>query len=340
MDYDVKTVFLKNENEKNELKSFLKRYDLNFEDNIDYSCIIKDEKDRMIATASKTKNIIKCLAIDIGYRGLGISTVLINNIIDKIFKEGYSHFFAFTLNKNSQVFESLGFSKIINTNSVSLFENGAYNIMSYLDSLIEKHSFSNNEKSALVMNCNPMTLGHLHLIDYACKNSREVLLFVVEENKSVFPFKDRLSIIKENTKDFKNLKIIESSDYIISLATFPSYFLKRLDDKIDIYTEMDLNIFGKYFCKKFNINKRYVGNEPFDQVTNKYNIAMKKILPEYGASVCEIERLELYGEVVSASKVRNLIFENKLIEAYKYLPQGTIDYLKSDNGKKIIDKIR
>jgi len=340
MEFKVETVWLKSYKQVNTLIEFLIQFNLEYEKNIDYSLIIKNEKDDIIATCSKSKNVIKCLAIDYDYQGYGISPILINKIIDKIFEEGFSHFFAFTPDKNTDIFESLGFNKVFSTNSISLFENGVYKISHYLDKLYKKHSMDDDEKGALVMNCNPMTLGHLYLINYACQNSKEVLLFIVEEDKSVFSFKDRMNIIRETTKDLNNLKIMESGDYIISFATFPTYFLKEMDERIKIYTEMDVGIFGKYFSSKFNIKRRYIGKEPFDNVTNTYNSAMKDTLPFFGVDVVEIDRLKIDDNIVSASLVRKLISDDKLKEACRYLPEATISFLNSHAGREIITRIK
>ncbi len=339
MDYTIETVWLKSESKIKSIKEFLDKFSLKFEEDIDYSVIIKD-KNQIIGTCSKSGNIVKCLAIMEDYRGYGISIKLMNNVMDRIFQEGFSHIFAFTENKNMDIFESLGFNLIYNTKSCSVFENGVYDIKRYLDLLDKKYSIGQNEKGALVMNCNPMTLGHLHLIEFACSNEKEVLLFVVEEDKSIFKFKDRIKIIKDATEHLKNLKVIESGEYIISSATFPTYFIKKEDERIKTYTEIDVGIFGRYFCKKFNIKRRYVAEEPFDLVTNQYNSAMKEILPKYGTLVCEIERAKINEIPVSASYVRKLIFENKLDEAFTLMPKASSDFLKSDDGRKIIEIIQ
>ena len=63
---------------------------------------------------------------------------------------------------------------------------------------------------------------------------------------------------------------------IISSATFPSYFLRKKDDILEAYTSLDGKIFGKYFCNKFNINKRFIGEEPYCQVTSQYNKKFKR----------------------------------------------------------------
>lgn len=47
---------------------------------------------------------------------------------------------------------------------------------------------------------------------------------------------------------------------------------------------------------------RFVGTEPFCQVTSAYNREMKRILPEYGIEVVEIPRKQLDGLEISASQ--------------------------------------
>ena len=48
---------------------------------------------------------------------------------------------------------------------------------------------------ALVMNCNPFTLGHQYLVEYAASKVAKLYLFVVEEDKSEFPFADRIELV-------------------------------------------------------------------------------------------------------------------------------------------------
>lgn len=50
---------------------------------------------------------------------------------------------------------------------------------------------------SIVMNCNPFTLGHRYLIEYASKYVDYLYIFVVEEDKSFFPFSDRIDLIKK-----------------------------------------------------------------------------------------------------------------------------------------------
>ncbi len=338
MYYNVEKINLKSKYETEEVRKFLETFSLKYED-IDYTVVIR-ENDEIIATCSKKENIIKCFAIDENYQGLGISNNLISKITEQLFLEGRYHSFIFTKPENQFLFEGLGYKNIFTTDKVSLLESGNKNINSTLDKLKKEYNIDDSkEYAALVMNCNPFTLGHRYLIETASKENENVIIFVVEEDKSVFPFKVRYRLIKEGTKDLKNVVVVPAGEYIISSATFPSYFLKKNDDALKEYTKLDCNIFGKYFAPKFNIKRRYVGTEPYDQVTNTYNESMQEILPKYNVEVKLIERKQVEDDAISASRVRRLLKEGKFEKVKNLLPKPSFDFLLSKEGELVIDQL-
>lgn len=199
---------------------------------------------------------------------------------------------------------------------------------------IEEHRQRNG---AIVMNCNPFTLGHRYLIETAAKQCDRLYIFVVEEDKSVFPFAERLSLVKQGTEDIENVVVLYSGHFIISAMTFPGYFNKSADNKISVDTSNDLLFFAKYIAPALGINVRYVGEEPLDNVTKQYNENMKEILPQYGIELIEIPRKMLGEDVISASRVRKLLNEGKIDEIEKIVPETTLEFLKNMIGKKFID---
>lgn len=76
------------------------------------------------------------------------------------------------------------------------------------------------------MNCNPFTLGHRYLIEEACSQVDILYVFVVEEDKSYFKFEDRIEMVRQGTKDLKQVQVLPSGKYIISKETFAQYFKK------------------------------------------------------------------------------------------------------------------
>ncbi len=199
----------------------------------------------------------------------------------------------------------------------------------YLDSL-EKYKDSNtsNKKiGSIVMNCNPFTLGHRYLIEKASSMVDKLYIFVVEEDKSFFPFKDRIELVKKGTKDLNNVTVLPSGKYIISLLTLPGYFNKDSKTVDTIDASKDLNIFSKYIAPTLGINIRFAGTEPLDKFTCEYNKSMQKELPKSNIEFCEIERKTVDNNVISASKVRQLLKEQKFDELKKYVPETTYNYL-------------
>lgn len=338
MYYNVESISLKSKYEVNEVEKFLEKFNLKYED-VDYTVVIR-ENEEVIATCSKKENILKCFAIDESYQGLGLSNNLISKVTEKLFLEDIFHSFIFTKPENQFLFEGLAYKNIFTTDKVSLLESGNKNINSTLDKLKKEYNIEDDKEYAtIVMNCNPFTLGHRYIIENACRENENIIIFVVEEDKSVFPFKSRFKLIKEGTKDLDNVVVVPAGEYIISSATFPNYFLKKNDNALKEYTKLDCNIFGKYFASKFNIVKRYVGTEPHCEVTNMYNESIKDILPNYGVKVEIIDRKEVDEDAISASRVRKLLKERDFDKIKKLVPKTTLDFLLSEEGEKVISKL-
>lgn len=180
---------------------------------------------------------------------------------------------------------------------------------------------------AIVMNCNPMTKGHLHLIDYARQRVDYLYIFVVREDKSVFPFQERFAMVKKETEQFENVIVVSSGEFVLSYTTMPLYFEKEEKKEEILDATNDLAIFGEYVAKGLGITKRFVGEEPSDLITRQYNEAMKKILPNYGVAVEEIKRFEVDKEVVSASKIRKWMKEGEWEQIEKFVPATVYERL-------------
>ena len=337
---NIDKINLNNPNEIKEVTDFLSSFALKYDNSIDYTIVARDNQ-QIIATASKDKNIVKCFAIDNKYQGEGLSTQLLTNLINRMFDEGYYHSLVFTKLDNKELFRGMGYKEVAHTDKVILMEMGNKNINKTLDKIIKKYELDTSKKRAmLVMNCNPFTLGHQYLVEKVASENEEVLLFVVEEDKSVFPFKIRYELVKRGTAHLSNVKVIEGTEYIISSATFPNYFLRKEDDSLIEYTKLDASVCGEKFGKILNIDKRYVGEEPYCNVTNTYNNTLKEILPQYGIEVIIVPRKEIDNRAISASYVRELLKSENFEEIKKIVPQTTYEFLLSPQGKEIGEKLK
>jgi [citrate (pro-3S)-lyase] ligase len=338
--FNVEKINLKHEEEVQEVRDFLQTFHLELDDNVDYTVVIR-KNEEIKATCSKSKNVFKCFAVSDELRGEGVAATLMGAVSDKLFDEGIYHSFIFTKIENIDIFTSLGYKIIHEIENVALLESGIYDIKKYLKDMQKEYNIdANTKKSALVMNCNPFTLGHRYLIEEAARQSVQVLVFIVEEDKSSFPFIHRYAMVKEGVSHLHNVRVIKGGEYIISRATFPSYFLRKEDEILQAYTTLDASIFGRYFCTSLNITKRFIGEEPYCRVTNAYNESLKEILPIYGVEVIEVKRKSYRSDVISASKVRKLIKEGRISDIENIVPSSTWQFLNTTEGKEIMEKIR
>ena len=328
----------KNDKEVQEIKEFLNKYNVVY-DYPDITYVIRDSG-KIIATGSADGNILKYFFSDGEYKGQGAMSIIYNSLLNYLLENNIASFFVFTTPSNKTIFKSIGLTEVYITDRVALFEGGFYNYKTWVKNVKSKLKDKKSRRGAIVVNCNPMTLGHKYLIEKALEYVDDLIVFVVEEDRSVFPFIDRFNVLINELSHDNRITLIEGGPYIISQGTFPSYFIKKKDEMLDIYTELDGKIFADKISKDLGIDIRFFGTEPTDLITLAYNNSMKEILCSRGIEVLIIERKLLYEKIISASYVRKLIKEDNVEKALKYLPKSTIDYLKSDKGKDIIKRIQ
>ena len=176
-------------------------------------------------------------------------------------------------------------------------------------------------------------------MEKAAAESDILHLFIVSEDQSLVPFSVRKQLVLEGTAHLDNIIYHESGPYIISNATFPSYFQKDADAVMESHANLDLTIFVR-IAQALGINCRYVGEEPNSQVTGIYNKIMTKKLPENKISCTIVPRKEANGAVISASTVRTAL-KNDNIELLKTLvPETTLHYFQSKDAAPVIAKIK
>lgn len=197
---------------------------------------------------------------------------------------------------------------------------------------IEYKLFADYKKTtgAIVMNCNPFTLGHRYIIERALEYADQLYVFVVEEDRAYFSFKDRFKMVKKGVEDLKHVTVVPSGKYILSYDTFSQYFKKEQVKTVESM-DYDIYIFAEVVVKHLNIKYRFVGEEPFDVVTKEYNNTMKKILPQFGVEVVEFPRkINKDKKAISATDVRDFIAEKKHDRLKDLVPESTIQYLTTN----------
>ena len=202
--------------------------------------------------------------------------------------------------------------------------NTSYLNTSYLNTSTPQHLNTTMQPTGcIVMNCNPFTLGHRYLIEQAAKQVERLYVMVVREDCSLFAYTERKAMVEQGVADIENVNVIDGSDYAISRATFPTYFLKRLDDAADTQMLLDLDLFRRHIAPALGATVRFVGTEPTDQLTRRYNQLMYEALKD----VREINRLEKDGNAVSASRVRKAMEEGDMNTIRQLVPPTTLPYI-------------
>ena len=184
-------------------------------------------------------------------------------------------------------------------------------------------TLSTPHRGVVVMNCNPFTLGHRYLIEQAAKQVERLFVMVVREDCSLFAYAERKAMVEQGVAHLKNVTVIDGSEYAISQATFPTYFLKRLDDAADTQMLLDLDLFRRHIAPALGATVRFVGTEPTDRLTRRYNQLMHEVL----ADVREIVRLEKEGNAVSASRVRKAMEQGDMSTIRQLVPPTTLPYI-------------
>ena len=307
---------------------FLHRMDLDADPGVE-STVILWEGDEIAATGSRQKNVLKCIAVDPAHQGEGLTATLLTNLRQDAFAAGYKHLFLYTKPQNQFMFSSLFFYPIAKTDKVLLMENIRGGIAEHLSGLSVPKK--DGKIGSIVMHCNPFTLGHRYLIETAASQCDHLYLFILSEEESMFPAADRAELVRQGTAHLPNVTVHPTGQYLISSATFPSYFIKDKGLVDDAHCALDIEVFSKHFVPHFGITHRFVGTEPNCTVTRNYNRHLKEILPSKGVEVVEIPRLETDGNAISASAVRSLLGKNQEEKLQQLVPETTLAYLKNNN---------
>lgn len=196
--------------------------------------------------------------------------------------------------------------------------------------LLQSASQNNPEQAGvIVMNCNPFTLGHRYLIEQALERVPYLYLLVVEENRSVFSFPDRMNMVKAGTEDLERVCVLPSGQFVISAMTFPEYFTKEKNPTVQIDASQDIFLFARYIAPALKAAVRFVGEEPFDPVTEQYNRQMKDQLRRFGSVDLQIlPRKESGGTAISATRGREYLRTGNHKGMETVFPASTIQYLQ------------
>ncbi|AFJ45775.1 [citrate (pro-3S)-lyase] ligase [Shimwellia blattae] len=289
---------------------------------------------RLVGCAGLAGNVIKCVAVDQALRGENLSARLLAEVENVALEQGHFHLFLCTRPACQGRFTCSGFWPLASSgDDAVLLENTPTGLAHYCRSL-QRLRQPGTEIGVIVMNANPFTLGHRHLAELAASQCDWLHLFVVREDASFFPYPERLAMVRAGVSHLPNVTVHEGSRYIISRGTFPAYFLKDSARVQHAWSEIDVILFRDAIAPALGITRRFIGSEPFCDVTRDYNQTLHRLLTGKIA-VQEIPRIKASGSAVSASRVRHLLATGQLLRAREIVPVTTYDHLIARYGAQV-----
>ena len=338
MAYSISRVSPTDQRALKQVDALLQQEGIQRDGNLDYIAAMYDEDYHVIATGSCFGNTLRCFAVSHEHQGEGLLNQVITHLIEVQHERGNLSLFLYTKINSAKFFGDLGFYEIARVDGTLVFmENRRDGFKNYLKRL--EKTRTEGKSAALVMNANPFTLGHQYLAETAAAQCDTLHLFVVSEDASLVPFSVRKELIKAGTAHLPNVVLHDSGPYIISSATFPSYFLKDESAVIAGHARLDLEIFKK-IAAALNVTARFVGEEPTSQVTGLYNQIMAEELPKAGIECHIIPRKAEGGLAISASTVRKALQDGDMDTFRRLVPETTAAWFESPEAAPVLARIR
>lgn len=313
-DFEIRQLPLSIKSCHKKVEQFLAENGLRLEPVDYYAAIFERDSDEMLAGGGLSADVMKCVAVSSKLRDEGLCLMLISHLISTAQSRGTTCVKVFTKPENEGIFASASFHTIARSDKAILMENGngLDRYCNYLSTLKQP-----GENGIIVMNANPFTLGHQYLVRQAAAQVDHLYVILVKEDCSAYSYSERLSMVKDGCQNVANATVCEGSSYTVSAATFPSYFLKKIEDTTDTYIALDLDLYAKHIAPALGAKTRYVGTEPHDESTRHYNEMMKACSH---IKVKEIERLD----DISASRVRKA---STLSSVVAWVPSTTVPHV-------------
>ena len=321
-----------------EAEDLIRRCGLSINYNVDYTVGIF-LNDEIVATGSLSEDMIQMIAVSPDHQGEDLTAMVITHLMKYAQGMKRNNLYLFTKPEKVNMFTPLGFSVVAIAKPYAALLEWGTGIKEYCGSIKPKDGDIKGNISAVIVNCNPFTLGHRYLIEAAAAQSSRLYVLVVQEELSIFPFDVRFQLVCAGTSHLTNVTVIPGGRYIVSSLTFPSYFMK---DTQLAYAQsaIDVEIFLKHIAPTLGITRRYIGTEPFSPVTDIYNRTMKERLIPSGIEVIELPRIEKSGMAISASRVRALLSQSNMAAVKELVPITTYNYLTSEAALPVLNKLQ
>lgn len=342
---EIRRIFEGDRRARAEQLALLQQAGIGLDRHLDYSLGLYDEEGALRATGSFYRNTLRCLAVDSAWRGEGLLARVVSALIQELFARGERALFVYSKRDAADSIAPLGFHTVAATDDIVFMENRRQGFADYLAGLrtesgLEGDEVPAGEIGAIVLNANPFTLGHLYLVERAAAACRRLHLFIVSEEVSAFPYAVRERLIREGTAHLPGLHYHATGPYLVSSATFPSYFVKESEALTLAQAGIDAAVFVR-IAQTLHISQRFVGEEPYSPATALYNRAMREILPKHGVALHIIPRAESAdGLPISATRVRQLMMVGDDEALRPLLPESSYEYVTSPEGRAIVPRLK
>ena len=326
--------------EMTEIRRFLEARGLDLDTTLDLVVTARHYGD-LLGCAGLSGDVVKCVAIAERLQGADLLPRLMLEVSFLALDRGHPHLFLYTSPRNETAFRACGFHPVVTVpDQVLMMENTPRGVHAYAEEL-RHYRRERDRVGAVVLNANPFTLGHRHLLTVAAARCAFLHVFVVGEDASAFPFEDRLALVRAGVAEMDlrdRIHVHPGSRYVVSKATFPTYFLKDRGIVDLAATAVDLLVFRQHIAPALGVTHRFVGSEPFCAVTRQYNADMhywleRRDLPAAPVEVVEIPRLERGGAAISATEVRRRLAAGDVESLRRLVPRPTFHLIATRAGR-------
>ena len=304
-----------------EYSRFLRGRALRDEGDSEIFLLALDQNDRIIGCGSRKKNLLKQLAVSAEAEGTGLMASIVSELKQEAADKGITQLFLWTKPALKKLFCSLGFYPLAETKEILMMDSKRNGLEEFLSSC----PHLSGTVGSIVCSCNPFTLGHRKLMEWASSQCDHLLVFVLSEDAFLFSPEERFEMVQKGTEDLTNVIPIRGGSYVLSPSLFPTYFIKEESNIPIVQCQLDIELFSSKIAPELSISLRFAGSEPFDPVTREYNDQMRHFLPSRGIEFREMER----SSNINATQIRKAIKSGELEKYRSWLPETSYEICRS-----------
>ena len=286
------------------------------------------EAGEMTGCGARLGRVLKMLVVHPEHRGGAVLGEIITELMRRDCGRQSGCYFIFTKPCAIQSFERLNFRLLVqhSPSRIGLLENrnGLHQFLRRQAALARS-----GRNGAVVINSDPFSRGHQHLIESAAPQVERLYVFIPSDGDFAFPVDVRVMLARRGLSHLDNVTVVESGPYVLSDATFPGYFLKPGQSKDELRLEMDMALFAQHLAPFFHIDARFVGAEPLDPIARAHSRIMETCLAEHGIRLVQIARAKVGDLWINTRHIRQAISDADIERIRDFVPATTFDYLCS-----------